>query len=90
MTDPLAILANPARHLSHGFYLVSEREARDIARPNGKRFTGRPSHGFAWRYRLLPIGGTERLCGPFGPDAVSVWLARSPHNGRMVWTIRQS
>lgn len=78
-------LTDPKRHISHGFYQVSERTARALVKPYPARLTGKPSHGFAMRKRKLPIGGYEKKVEHNG---VAYWLARTPVGGRMVWSVR--
>jgi hypothetical protein len=78
-------LTNASRHISHGFYQVSEHVARLLVKPYPARLTGKPSHGWAMRMRKLPIGGYEKKIEHEGR---TYWLARTPHGGRQVWSVR--
>lgn len=78
-------LTDSKNRLSHGFYRVSERTARKLAGQYPARYAGRPSHGFAFRMRKLPMAGHEMKVEHNGAD---YWLARTPDGGRMVWSVR--
>jgi hypothetical protein len=85
MTTTIPTLERTGAHLSHGFYRVSERTARALASQYPARYAGRPSHGSPYRMRKLPLPGSELHVEHNGK---SYWLARTPLDGRMVWSVR--
>lgn len=55
---------NPERHISHGFYRVTDREANDLARDAGAKAA--PDSGKELRVQL--------------PDGRLAWLSRTPYS----------
>ncbi len=66
------------RYLSHGFYAISYRHARRLAKAAGERL---PGHGV----EVLIPGPAD-----MPSRAAWVWLARTVDRGAEVWSVRDS
>lgn len=88
--DRLRELSCPdENHLSHGFYMVSEKTAQELASSSRSRVSPREKlkHLRGPRDGMLPSAGFELLVEHGGEF---YWLAQTPHQRRMVWSIRKA
>lgn len=67
----------PSRHIDHGFYRVSDKEAGQLARSCKQ-------HGFSGS---LPEHGKEKLV-KHGEQYL--WLARTTKFGETIWSVRDA
>lgn len=81
-------LLDEKNHLSHGFYMVSEKTARKLAKAARSHVSPREKqkHLRESRDGMLPSAGFELLVEH---DGELLWLARTPHKKRMVWSVRK-
>lgn len=81
-------LMDEKNHLSHGFYMVSEKTARELAKTARSHVSPREKrkHLRESRDGMLPSAGFELLVEH---DGELLWLARTPHKKRMVWSVRK-
>lgn len=88
--NPKRRLDDKRNYLSHGFYMIDEEDAKRLARearnsvPARERLTHLRAPGDR---TMLPSAGYELRVEY---DGKLWWLARTPHQGRMVWSIREN
>ena len=69
------------RHISHGFYRVSDREAGQLARKTGRRL---PRHG----YELAVDEDGKRYWLARTPVSTDAYGFKAPRRG-WVWSVRE-